>query len=109
MSRKREPVAEIGAEDYRIVRHTHDVELAERLMRAELLRENGCPGDGWNFCPDFQNPDCPHDFRLGKPVQVWVRIVPALPNSYAAGEGLSYTFNPADPHSPGAFRAIEFR
>ncbi len=44
-----------------------------------------------------------------QPVPVWVRIVPALPNSYAAGEGLAYTFNPAEPHSRGAFRAVEFR
>ena len=105
----REPVAEIGAEDYFIVRHTHDVELATRLMRAELLEANGCPGEEWTFCKDFHDPGCPHDFRLGKPVQVWVRIVPALPNTYAAAEGLTATFNPAEPGSPGAFRAVEFQ
>ena len=112
MSRKREPVAELGAEDYRIVKHTHDVELAARLMRAELLKADGCPGDirdGGGHCDDWRNPDCPHPLNLGKPVQVWVRIVPALPNSYAAAEGMDYTFNPAEPGSPGAFRAVEFR
>lgn len=109
MTRKREPVAEICDEDYRIVRHTHDFELAAKLMRAEVLKADGCPGDGRDYCPDFRGEGCPHLVRLGKPVPVWVRIVPALPNSYAAAEGLRYTFNPAPPHAPGAFRAVEFR
>lgn len=109
MSRKREPVAEIGAEDYRIVRHTHDVDLAEQLMRVEQLKQYGCPGDGFNYCKDLWDPACPHPFRLGKAEQVWVRIVPALPNSYAESEGLKYTFNPAKPNERGAFKAVEFR
>jgi hypothetical protein len=111
MTKTRIPVAELGAEDYRIVRHTHDVDLATRLMRAEILKEHGCPGgDTWDdHCPDFRGDDCLHDVRLGKPVQVWVRIVPALPNSWAASEELDYTFNPAEPASRGAFRAVEFR
>jgi hypothetical protein len=106
---RRQPVAEIGAEDYRIVRHTHDVDLATRLMRAEELRAYGCPGDGWNYCEDLRNPDCPHARVFGKPVPVWVRIIPALPNSWAASEGLHYTYNPAKPHTRGAFKAVEFR
>jgi hypothetical protein len=113
VSRKRKPVAEIGAEDYRIVRHTHDVHEAADLMSTELREKHGCPGDGaGNYC-DIPDPaglaTCRHEHHLGKAVQVWVRIVPALPNSYAAAEGLTFTYNGAKPHSPGAFRAVEFR
>lgn len=43
---KREPVAELGAEGYRIVRRTHDLELAEKLMREALSQDIGRPYDG---------------------------------------------------------------
>lgn len=91
------PVAEIGDEDYLIVRHTHDIEDAKAIMATKLVNEG--------LKPD----EVVRRLRLHQPVQVWVRIVPALPNSWAASEGLRYTFNPAEPGSPGAFRAVEFR
>jgi hypothetical protein len=108
---QRAPGAEVGAEDYRIVRHTHDVELATKLMRAALLAATGCPGDGLSpdgFCKPLNNPDCPHPFALGNPQQEWIRIVPALPNSFAAFEGWKFTYSPAKPHSRGAFPAVVF-
>lgn len=94
MRRKREPVAEIGAEDYRIVRHTHDVDLATKLMRARLDEEYGPP----EFGPR----------EVGTPWQAWIRIVPCLPNSYGAGEGWKFEYRHAKPHARGAFRAVVF-
>jgi hypothetical protein len=117
VSRKREPVAEIGAEDYYIVRHTHDVELARRLMAKAWMDADGCPA--WDDWPARQQHTCTEhctdtalkywERRLANPRQVWVRCVPALPNSYAAAEGWAGTFDPAEPGSRGAFRAVEFR
>jgi hypothetical protein len=117
VSRKREPVAEVGAEDYLIVKHTHDVEAARRLMAAALADENGCPA--WDDWPHRQQHTCTEECmnaamkqwerRLAKPEQVWVRFHGALPNSYAAYEGWSGCYCPAEPNSRGAFRAVEFR
>lgn len=93
MSRKPEPVAEIGVEDYRIVRHTHDVELAERLMRARLDEEYGPP----KFGPR----------EVGMPRQVHVRIVPVLPGTYAEDMGWKFQYCECRP-SRGAFPAVVF-
>lgn len=111
MSRKREPVAEIGAEDYRIVKHTHDVEQAAKLIRAALLAEHGCPGDGnfTDFCADDHDPHCPHRVTTGTPRQVYVRIQGALPNSYAAAEGWSYAYHEVSGPARGAFPAVVFQ
>jgi hypothetical protein len=97
MSKTREPVAEIGAEDYRIVRHTHDVELATELMQAELNRDYG-----QECVAEFGEP------AVGRPVQVWCRITPCLPNSFGASEGWSSAYTYAEPHSRGSFRAVVF-
>lgn len=116
--RKREPVAEIGAEDYRIVRHTHDVRRAAGLMRAALLDsyEYGCPE---GFC-DLHRWDaaearfvstgrvCLHTHDLGKPVQVYVRVIAALPNSFAEAEGWAFEYRECEP-GRGAFPAVVFR
>lgn len=98
MARKREPVAELGAEDYRIVRHTHDIELAEMLMRAELARENGYP----EWLDPAREPS------VGKPRLAWIRIVPALPGTWAEAEGWSFEYQDARPHTRGAFPAVVF-
>jgi hypothetical protein len=111
MSRKHEPVAEIGVEDYRIVRHTHDVELATKLMRSKLIAYYGCPGDGKSpdgFCRPFDSPDCPHPHALGRPQLEWIRIVPALPGTFAESEGWKFTYQPTKPHARGAFPAVVF-
>jgi hypothetical protein len=108
---KREPVAEIAAGEYRIVRHTHDVELASRLMRAKLLSDYGCPGDGTadGFCPpDHTDDDCPHDPHVGTPRREWMRIVHCLPGSFGDGEGWSFEYQNAEPGTRGAFRAVVF-
>ena len=117
MTRKREPVAEIGTEDYLIVKHTHDVELARQLMAAALIDENGCPA--WDDWPARQHHTCTDECtavamkhweqRLAKPQQVWVRVQGALPNSYAAAEGWSYCYWPSEQGRRGAFKAVEFR
>lgn len=108
MTRKREPVAEVGAEDYRIVRHTHDVELARALMRAKLLEENGCPGDSMSFCQPGEEERCSHPFALGQPRQVFMRRVYCLPNSYGAWEGWGFQYHDADGPGRGAFPAVVF-
>lgn len=92
---RREPVAELGAEDYRVVKHTHDVALAERLMREAVAKDRGL---------ELHEVGTP-----GRPVAVWLRVQPCLPNSYGAGEGWSYAFHPTAAGARGAFRAVEFR
>lgn len=119
VNRKREPVAEVGAEDYLIVRHTHDVRVAVGLMRAALLDdpEWGCPEclcdtHRWDaVTARFVRTDrvCLHKRDLGKPQPEWIRILPALPNSYAAAEGWAFSYQPAKPHSRGAFPAVVFQ
>ena len=112
MTRKREPVAEIGDEDYRIVRYTHDIDLATQLMRAHLKVYYGCPRDGEDDgCPILAPVgDCPHEWeRVGKPEQVYARIQHALPNSYAAAEGWTYAYHEYEKPGRGAFPAVVFR
>jgi hypothetical protein len=109
MSRKREPIAEIGCEDYRIVRHTHDVRLAAGLMRAKLLDEDGCPEMDCDWGVWGKRKVCLHKRDLGGGEPLWVRIVPALPNSYAAAEGWKFTYQHTAPHAIGAFPAVVFQ
>lgn len=111
MSRKREPVAVLGAEDYRIVKYTHDVELATRLMRDRLVAEYGCPRYGApEGCKDFAPgpTKCPHDVSVGRPRQTYVRIQGALPGSYAESEGWSYAYHEYVDPGRGAFPAVVF-
>lgn len=91
---RRAPKAVIGADDYLIVRHTHDVELARELMAA-ALQEEGLPATGIAR-------------RLTRPQCRYVRIVPALPNSYAAAEGWPYAYMEQDHPGRGAFPAVIF-
>lgn len=109
MSRRREPIAEIADEDYRIVRHTHDVELARKLMRAELRARNGCPmygrEDGCRSAADEET--CTHEIDPGQPQQVHVRIVPCLPGSYGYG-CWEFEYRECKP-GRGAFRAVVFQ
>ena len=114
MTRKREPVAEVGAEDYLIVKHTHDVDLARRLMAAALIDENGCPA--WDDWPARQQHTCTDECtdtavkhwerRLSQPEQVWVQVRGALPNSYAAAEGWKYCYWPSKQGRRGAFKGF---
>jgi hypothetical protein len=100
------PVAEIGDEDYCIVRHTHDVDLAKQLMRGKWLEVNGCPGGpDFSFCVDESK--CEHAPDLGEPRQVHVRILPALPGSHAELEGWKFEYRECEPKR-GAFRAVVF-
>jgi hypothetical protein len=89
---KREPVAELGADGYRIVRRTHDVELAEKLMRELLSQDTGEP----------------YTWPLGKPEKTWIRIVPCLPGTLGHGEGWAFEYQQARAGSRGAFRAVIF-
>jgi hypothetical protein len=100
VSRKRVPVAELGEDDYRIVRHTHDVEEASSLMRALLgdCTERGCT----DTCPP-----CP-PVKLGTPRRVHVRILSRLPGSLAEAEGWAFEYRECQP-GRGAFPAVVFR
>jgi len=103
VSRKREPVAEIGAEDYRIVKYTHDVELASRLMLAKLQQERR--DQYWpSTIPEDDLPT-----TAGRPKQTYVRIQGALPNSYAEYEGWAWSYHEYDKPGRGAFPAVVFR
>ena len=94
MPRKRHPEAVLGADDYRIVKFTHDVDLARKLVYARLTEEYGEEYGG----------------RLGKPVQVYVRCLGALPHSFAASEGWAYEYvEEKPPVRTGAFKAVVFR
>ena len=116
MSRKRAPLAEIGADDYRIVRHTHDIDLARRLMAKAMVDEDGCPA--WDDWPARQQHTCTDECldvamkywakRLADPRQVYIRIHAALPNSYAEAEGWAFTYQECE-RGPGAFPAVVFR
>jgi hypothetical protein len=91
------------------VRHTHNVRLASRLMTARLFSEYGCAEGTCDFGPrDQRRPVCLHKQRTGKAEQAWIRIVPALENTYAASEGWAFTYQHTRPHSRGAFRAVVF-
>lgn len=112
----KEPVAEIGDEDYWIVRHTHDVDVAAELMRARLFEEhleNGCPRQSTadvlarivHTCGD----ECRAAIDVGEPHQVWMRVAPCLPDSYGAAEGWAFQYHQADGPGRGAFPAVVFR
>lgn len=107
----REPVAVLGLEDFRIVKFTHDVEVAAKLMRKKLWEENGCPGDvTGGFCTPFGRDDCPHweTASPGSHYLDWIRIVPCLPNSYGAMDGWAFEYQAAKANSRGAFKAVVF-
>lgn len=97
---KREPVAVMLAEGEVLVKHTHDLELAEQLARAALAEEN--------LMPDECTPEALAAFRLGKPVVGYFRIVNCLPGSYGEGEGWSWELHKARGPGRGAFPAVEF-
>lgn len=94
----RTPVAELGCEDYRIVKFTHDVGLATELMRTRLNEEYRTPVDPEPF----------RDKNVGKPRLAWIRIVPCLDSSYGAAEGWAFEYQPARANTRGAFRAVVF-
>lgn len=91
---RRDPEAVVGADDYLIVTHTHEIELATFLMRGELTML----GRGTDSIAR----------RLARPVTRYVRKVPALPNSYAAAEGWPYAFIEQEHPASGAFPAVIF-
>lgn len=103
----REPMADVCDDGYRIVRHTHDVELARELMRAAEIRQYGCPGGAdFGFCADLNNPDCPHLTIRGEGRQVYVRIITTLPGMPADGH-FGYIYKECEPKR-GAFKAVVF-
>jgi hypothetical protein len=100
VARRRELVAEIGDDDYLIVKYTHDVTLALNLMAAKLKSE------WWDPPADVDERIAR---RLGLPVLRWVRCLGPLPGSHAEWEGWAYAFHEHDAPSRGAFPAVVFR
>jgi hypothetical protein len=115
MSRKREPVAEIGEDDYRIVRHTHDIELASHLMRAKIS-EDECPrytmedlqARRAHVCTQECEDAIQSSVDPGKAKQVYVRILGAIPGSLAEAEGWAFQYYECE-RGRGAFPAVVFR
>lgn len=105
------PVAEFGAEYFRIVRHTHDVELATKLMGDKLLAD-GCPvyslADARAGIQHTCGDPCRAEIRIGTPHLVWCRIVPALPGSFAESEGWRFAYMTDAKPGRGAFPAVVF-
>lgn len=100
MSRRREPVAEIGADDFLIVCHTHDIEQARTLMLAKLTEEH--VRDMGALADDEYEPHV----EGGR--QVYMRKVARLPGSLAEAEGWAFEYRECKP-GPGAFPAVVFR
>lgn len=96
--KRREPEATIAEDDYLFVRHTHDVELATRLMSQLLVRY------GW-----YEHTQAAIEHRLNRPKQVYLRIRGALPHSEAAAMGWKWVAAEEDPPKSGAFPAVVFQ
>lgn len=105
MSRKREPEAVVGEEDYLIVKFTHDVEEARRLMTREVVDKNECPGDPEGFTQARREHFAK---RLSRPKVTYVRIQGAIPGSFAESEGWSYSYHEVNGPARGAFKAVVF-
>lgn len=104
---KREPFADVCGDGYRVVRHTHDVELARELLRVAELKQYGCPGGAdFSFCTDLNDPNCPHLTIRGEGKQVYVRIITTLPGS-PVGDEFAYLYQECEPKR-GAFPAVVF-
>jgi hypothetical protein len=109
--RKREPVAELGDDGYRIVCHTHDVELAAELMRAKLT-EDECSRYTMDEFRAGKAHTCTAECRAavdpGKGRQIYVRKIHCLDSSYGAGEGWAFQYHECQ-KGRGAFPAVVFR
>ena len=111
MSRKREPYADVCEDGYRIVRHTHDVELAREMLRVAELKAYGCPGGSdFAFCENVSDPgpNCPHLTIRSAGRPIYTRITRVLPNSPLSDE-YAYLYKECAGPGRGAFKAVEFR
>jgi hypothetical protein len=97
--RKRKPEAVYLAEGSVLVKHTHDLELADRLARDVIVE-----AELFGEATDEERAE----IRLGDPLQRWVRIIHCLPSSYGAEEGWSWTYERDRQGKPGVFRAVEY-
>ena len=107
MSPKHEPYADVCEDGYRIVRHTHDVEMARELLRIAELKAYGCPGGRkFEMCEDLRNPDCPHLTIRGAGRQVYVRIIQVFADN-PLSDDFAYLYKECN-RSRGAFPAVVF-
>lgn len=93
-------MAVLMAEGEVLVKHTHDLELAEQLARTLLAEEN--------LESDERTPEALAAFRLGTSIVGHFRVVPCLPGSYGEGEGWAWELHRARGPGRGAFPAVEF-
>lgn len=98
--RKREPEVVLLVEGEVLVKFTHDLEVAERLARAELVEQR--------LLPDERTPEAIAALQVGKPLVGWFRIVNCLPGSYGESEGWSWALIQARGPGRGVFPAVEF-
>ncbi|GAA0897833.1 hypothetical protein [Pseudonocardia zijingensis] len=97
--RKRQPEAMYLDGGSVLVKHTHDVELADRLAR-EAIVEHELFGEA----TDEERAE----ICLPDPLQRWVRIINALPGSYAEAEGWGWECRRDQPGRRGVFPAVEY-
>jgi hypothetical protein len=90
--RRREPEA-VLVEGGVLVKHTHDVEVAERLARAAVAQQNDVPEA---------------EVTLTPPLVIWCWIGGVLPGSIGEAEGWGWQYHHADGPRRGVFRAVEF-
>jgi hypothetical protein len=74
------------------VKHTHDLDLAGELTKTMVAES--CDG-------------APDDILLSGVKAIWCRIVHALPSSWAAAEGCSWSYVVAAGPGRGVIRAVE--
>lgn len=96
-SRVRTPEVHYVMDDGWLVRHTHDIDLATKLLQRHLLRE-----ERWSAA------DVRANITADNAATRWYRVTPCLPGSYGEGEGWAYQYTVAKPGGRGAFRAVEW-
>jgi hypothetical protein len=100
VSPQRQPVAVLLAEAEVLVKHTHDLGLADRLVRTLLAEEY--------LEADERTPERIAAIFPGRKIVGWFRIVPCLPNSFGAGEGWAWQLHRASGPCRGAFPGVEY-
>lgn len=104
--RKREPVAEIGAEDYLIVKYTHDIDLARELMTQALVEEAAWPGDPYSVVVARRERIAQ---RLARPKATWVQAQPVLLDIAVTEQSWQATYHCSyDQPGPSVFPAVMF-
>lgn len=99
-NRKREPVAVTLAEGGVLVKHTDDVDLADRLARELLITDQDIDRD------ELTEQEYAGLLPTGRPI--WCRILGRLPGSLAEAEGWAWEYRHVSGPGRGVFQAVEY-